>query len=170
MTTIDENNFAQPLDEFRLMKHECVAEFDASLSGIGVIWYRVYEDGTEVPVGGCAVDLRVLGFGDDSSYQNTAEFIGATVATNGLEAMGLGGLPIRLRGDSVTALTWANENKFRSALVTPAAIVYTLQNWTRRIHIVDVEPISHDDIGGRMGSPGEKEWTGWLRRTGGSEE
>ena len=41
-------------------------EFDGSLTGVGVIWYRIIEV-REVPVGGCAVDLRGLRFGTDTS-------------------------------------------------------------------------------------------------------
>jgi hypothetical protein len=53
-----------------------IAEFDASLSGAGHIWYDII-DGAEVARGVSAADLTFLEFGtDDSSFQNLSEFIG----------------------------------------------------------------------------------------------
>jgi hypothetical protein len=50
------------------------AEFDASLSGAGLIWYTV-ENGAEVAKGVCAVDLIFLEFGTDSSLQNLSDLL-----------------------------------------------------------------------------------------------
>jgi hypothetical protein len=73
MTAIDEDNFARTLNDFRLIKHEYVAEFDASLSGIGVIWYQVNGDGNEVPLGGCAVDCSRVHLNDGSQERPGGE-------------------------------------------------------------------------------------------------
>jgi hypothetical protein len=73
MTAIDEDNFARTLNDFRLIKHEYVAEFDASLSGIGVIWYQINEDGNEVPLGGCAVDCSRVHLNDGSQERPGGE-------------------------------------------------------------------------------------------------
>jgi hypothetical protein len=83
-----------------------IAEFDASLSGAGLIWYTV-ENGAEVDKGVCAVDLTFLEFGTDSSFQNLSEFIGTILAVIGQIAIGLSGQSLALRGDIVTALTWS---------------------------------------------------------------
>jgi hypothetical protein len=63
---------------------EYVVEFDASLTRAGILWYRRQEDGAEVALGGGAVDLRGLGFGADSSFQNTAEYVGCILGVVGL--------------------------------------------------------------------------------------
>jgi hypothetical protein len=80
--------------------------FDASLSGAGLIWYH-RSSGAEVAMGVGAVDLSFLAFGTDFSYQNLSEFIGAILAVIGQVMLGLSGQSLALRGDSVTALTWA---------------------------------------------------------------
>ena len=97
-----------------------VIEFDGSLTGAGILWYARNGDGVEVLLGGAAVDLSPLGFGDDSTYQNTCEFITLVLGIRGLSALGLTDpekpVSVMLRGDSVTALTWAHTERFRSRL------------------------------------------------------
>jgi hypothetical protein len=57
-------------------------------------------------VGAVAVDISLLGFGEDSQFQNSAEFIAATIGLLGLVLLGLDGSAVRLRGDSMSALCW----------------------------------------------------------------
>jgi hypothetical protein len=81
---IDENAFARPLRSFATHSTaEFVIRFDASLSGVGILLgIPCKGDGEQEPqwVGGIAVSLLGLGFGSDSSNQNCAEFIGATLS------------------------------------------------------------------------------------------
>ena len=80
-----------------------MAEFDASLSGIGIVWFDVQED-TEVAMGVCALSTVALAFKDDSSYQNLSEFMAAIVAALGFIRLVYTGKNLLLRGDSITAL------------------------------------------------------------------
>ena len=57
-------------------------------------------------MGGSAISITGLAFGDDSSYQNLSEFIGATLGMIGLIKLGVKGVDVSMRGDSVSALTW----------------------------------------------------------------
>jgi hypothetical protein len=75
-------------------------------------------------MGGCAVDISHLGFGTDSSYQNTAEFIGATLCLIALAVMGVRPTTLALRGDSVSALAWADTEHFRGKNNTNASFVF----------------------------------------------
>lgn len=90
--------------------------------------------------GVCAVDLSFLNFGEDSSYQNLSEFIGAVVAVVGHILLGNRGQSLALRGDSVTALTWAITERPRGSTVTNAAMVWTLLCVAADI---DVREITH---------------------------
>ena len=72
------------------------------------------------------MDLTSLGFNGDSSYQNTSEYIGALIGVIGLVQLGLRGMDIELRGDSMSALTWAETERPRGELVTNATMVYTV--------------------------------------------
>jgi hypothetical protein len=101
-------------------------EFDASLTGIGIIWYMRDADGAERMVGGSAVTLLPFDFGEDSSYQNLAEFMAATLGLLGLLILGIEASCLCLRGDSVSALTWAHAERYRGSMNTNASLVYTL--------------------------------------------
>lgn len=99
-----EHCFTQTLDSFNPSTPPIKAEFDASLSGAGLIWYERSDD-SEVAREVCAMDLTFLQFNSGSSYQNLSRFIGAILALLGHVALGFSGRSIALRGDNVTALT-----------------------------------------------------------------
>ena len=54
------------------------------------------------------------------------EFIGSIVGILGLVRLGVRGVDIEIRGDSMSALTWAQKERTRGSQVTNAAMVYTL--------------------------------------------
>jgi hypothetical protein len=102
-----------------------VGEYDASLEGIGLIWYLVDKDtGEETPVGVASQSLLQFKFGKDSSFQNTAEYMGALCAVLGAIALGHSRRGIGLRGDSVSSLQWVRKGKARSALAMPTAFAH----------------------------------------------
>ena len=72
--------------------------------------------------------LLSLKFGDDSGYQNTSEFLAATIGIltclRIAESAG-SHIVIDLRGNSVSALQWANTSRFNSESVHRAAILFT---------------------------------------------
>jgi hypothetical protein len=140
LTGGDETNFTRSLESFRLVGPQCgiIVDFDASLTGIGIIWYLVQADGSEVPVGACKVDISSLGFKGKPEKQNTAEFIAATLGMVGVKKLGFTHLLTKLRGDSITALTWSSTKRFRGDLVVPAAIVFVV--FLEVHHIVLVPP------------------------------
>lgn len=139
-----ESEFTRTLRSFSPAHPTTVAVFDSSLSGVGVVWYE-RTDGAEVARGVCAVDILHLGFADDSSFQNLAEFIGALLAVAGHIALGQCGRSLTLRGDSVTALTWALTERPRGAIVTRAAMVWAQLCVAADVHISDVQHISGED-------------------------
>ena len=140
LVRFQESRFTRTLESFALTAPTSVAEFDASLTGAGIIWYQTV-DGNEVARGVSAVDLIPLGFETDSSFQNLAEFIGAILAVLGHIALGNVGQSIALRGDSVTALTWAITERPRGAIVTNAAVIWTLLCVAADIHVTNITHI-----------------------------
>ena len=122
----DELRFTRSIDSFRDDMPSYIVEFDASLTGAGILWFRRANNGTEVCMGASAVDLRGLEFGEDSSYQNTSEYIGAVLGLIGLLKMNVRSVDIELRGDSIAALTWAKTERCRGSLVTNASMVFTV--------------------------------------------
>jgi hypothetical protein len=91
------------------------------------------------------MDLTSLGFNGDSSYQNTSEYIGALIGVIGLVQLGLRGMDIELRGDSMSALTWAETERPRGELVTNATMVYTVLCVTYGIETKRTSHICGDD-------------------------
>jgi hypothetical protein len=127
--------FSRTLDSFVKKEHTWAVEFDASLTGVGVIGFRV-EGGREVCGFYTFVDLRPLGFCDDSSFQNVAEFIGLLVAQLALRHVGAAGEPTLVRGDSVTALRWGERGRSKGSLATRAALLWGLCVVRRVVNVV----------------------------------
>ena len=121
----DEAKFTRSLESFDKRPAQYIVEFDASLTGAGILIYQRV-DAVEVCVAATAMDLRGLDFGNNSSYQNTAEYVGAIVGILGLLKLGVSNEDIELRGDSQSALTWARTERPRGKVVTNAAMVFTL--------------------------------------------
>jgi hypothetical protein len=111
---------------------------------VGFILFERTEEG-EVCLGGGAADLTHFGFGTDSGYQNTSEFIGAVVGVIALVKLGIRGEGVRLRGDSKTALKWGREEKVKGAEALNAAIVMAAICVRCGIEIVDSEFISGEE-------------------------
>jgi hypothetical protein len=120
----DEVRFTRTLASFNPGLPKYIVEFDASLTGVGILLYQRV-DGGEVCLGGAAVDITVLGFKGDSAFQNLAEYIGALVGILGLVHLGVHHEDLEMRGDSVTALTWAQTERARGVLVSNAAMIFT---------------------------------------------
>jgi hypothetical protein len=136
-----ETEFTRTLESFSPVHPTLLAVFDSSLKGVGVIWYDI-KGVTEEPRGFCAIDITDLNFSDDSSYQNLAEFIGAIVAVAGRVIYGQHGKNMILRGDSITALTWAITERSRGAIVTKAAMIWTQLCVATDTHISEVQHIA----------------------------
>jgi hypothetical protein len=141
----EEVAFSRRLQSFARAEYTILAVFDASLTGIGIIWYRVGVDHSVSPIGCFTGDIRSLGFGVDSGYQNTAEFIAAALCVRGVVVMGLQKEPLALQGDSISALSWAQKDRVRSATASAAGVFYVFQNIAWGIGISAIFHASHDD-------------------------
>ena len=116
--------FCRSLHTYAYPPAQYVVQFDASLQGLGVLWWRLTGDGGEFLLGGASMSLARLGFGDDSRFQNTAEYMAVVVGLAGLMAFfGARDEAVVLRGDSVTALEWSRRDRSRSAIAWNTATV-----------------------------------------------
>jgi hypothetical protein len=52
-----------------------------------MIWFAVDREGVETAVAYSIVDLTCLDFKDDSSYQNTSEYLGGLLCVHGMHLM-----------------------------------------------------------------------------------
>ena len=125
LVRFDEARYSRPMQSFVKTMPEYIIEFDASLSGVGILWYKRV-NGAEVCLGGSAVSLRGLSFEGDSSYQNLCEFIDAMLGLIGLSKLGIRGVDVTMRGDSISALTWVSTERYRGVNVSNASMVFTM--------------------------------------------
>jgi hypothetical protein len=117
--------YARSLQSFQSGPMRFGLETDASLQGAGGFHYEKTVT-REVVRGGYAVNLGHLGFGTDSSYQNTSEFIGVILGLITLVKMGVRDVDLELRGDSISALSWSESERYSGENSTNAAMVFTL--------------------------------------------
>ena len=149
--------FARSFASFCESSPHWVGEFDASLSGVGIIWFAVDTHGREHPAAYSSVDITCLGFGEDSQYQNTAEYLATLLCLQGLLQLNVTAAPIALRGDSVSALTWAKKGSVRSDHALRAAALWAQVATMARMHVTSITHLTHDqnqrtDILSRAGS------------------
>ena len=162
--------FSRPFASFIRRPHQWVCEYDASLSGIGIIWFRILQDGSERAVAYTSVDIKFLGFGTDSSFQNTAEYLGGLLCAQGMVALGVGDAPALHRGDSISALTWTQKGTARSDVAIKAALMWAVTVMTQHTDVTGIHHYSHEensntDIISRQGS-WEEVWRNDKRRGG----
>lgn len=154
LTLLHETSFTRPFTSFQVSTQSLVIKFDGCLRGSGVIWYggeaalALQRDpfARGLPaLGGAAVDLRALRFGEDSSFQNVSEFVSLLLGVVGAIAMGWDISSVFFIGDSKTALTWAREGRFRSSNVVNAATALTLIAATRDFNVQGVRHVPKED-------------------------
>ena len=169
LTVVKEECFTRSLQSFVHRKPTLTIRFDGSLSGVGVTWFSRSSDGHETVLGGVAVSLRCLGFGTDTSYQNSAEFIGVVIGIVGALEHGWDTSAIHLRGDSETALKWAEEGRFRSDRVLNAATLISIIGSVYEVHIVGTERIKSEQnwlCDGQSRWNGRERWRSLMHRVG----
>lgn len=128
LSHIDPEQFARPFqcDIARLIRF--IIEFDASLTGLGMIIFCVdVATGEETPVGVASVSIEELGFRGMSGNQNLSEFVAATIGVRAVIALGGCDCGVAVRGDSIAALSWIERERFSGKLVGNAAMIYVVQ-------------------------------------------
>lgn len=131
---LHENYFARPFYTFVPGPADITVEFDASLSGGGILLFG--EHG--LLLGACSLNLENFHFGSESQFQNTAEFVVAVVGLVVAAKIGKKGdcpMSVSFRGDSVAALTWIEKESFRGSNVFNAALVLILTCFHFRVSI-----------------------------------
>jgi hypothetical protein len=135
------------MSSYRSESPQVIVEFDASLFGAGVILYRVDSEGREIYLGSASFSLKLLQFFDDSSFQNTSEFIAAVMGLIIAIKYCSPETKVRFRGDSVCALNWLETGSFRSIWITKVATIFTYVCLRNRFHICESQHIVAADNG-----------------------
>ncbi len=129
---------ARSFDSFRLQTTAVTVQFDASLTGLGIL---LTDDASGGLMGGGRADFP-FDLLKDSSYQNSCEFIAVTLAVVAIARAGRSSVGIRLIGDSVAALSWSNKESWKGHLSRSAAVVFLLVCVAFDIHVAVEEHIA----------------------------
>lgn len=109
-----EDHFARTLDSFQPRPSTIKIEYDASLTGIGLVIYRRDNDEwLEMCHGGAALPFNV---GMDSSFQNTCEYCAVLLGLFWLFSEGHCHTGVDIEGDSISSLQWIKKGRARSLL------------------------------------------------------
>ena len=124
---------------------DILIEFDASLYGGGCLVYQATENSDYNLLGAFQFDLSDLNFGNDSSFQNLAEFITAILSLCGTIKL-LGSFnSVSFRGDSVTALQWCHEHRFKSIQAKNSSFIFIMILLRYNIQVDKVIHISSEE-------------------------
>lgn len=145
LVVVSPERFCRSLSSFEAASAEVIVEYDASLSGVGVLVYLCHPSRAECPVGGVSVDISSLNFGTDSRYQNVSEFIAAVIGLCCLSAVRPGCTRLVFRGDSMTALAWNRSGRARGSIVSNALVVFNLISVRLGVTVVGTEHLSSED-------------------------
>jgi hypothetical protein len=122
----DEANYARAIESFRKRAASIQIEYDASLTGIGIIiskrsedknaWQIAHYVGLDLPF-----DLK-----KDSSFQNTCEYLAIVSSLFILAKLDYKDFTYDLIGDSMSSLKWAKAEYTKSEIARNAAIGFSL--------------------------------------------
>ncbi len=142
--------YARGFDTFIDCEPAVEIRFDASLTGVGVSVWDV-SGGSDMILGVTSV-LFPFSLNSDSSYQNTAEFSAVVVGCVCLVKRGYVGRGIRLVGDSLSSLIWAQTERFRGLINLCASMAFTVIGGSFNLWVADVRHIAgtENDIHDRM--------------------
>ena len=121
--------------------------FDASLEGYGIAICAVPPEGVlgdewqhliaytalEVPFA-----IRTQSTRTESSYQNHCEFVAIVIGLWLAGRMGYKNVSYALKGDSVSALTWANDDRAKSTICRTASICFSLLSVHLNVTVAEV--------------------------------
>ena len=133
----------RPMESFARRDNGWWLEFDGCLTGVGVRIFKATTEGVAVLT--TASFTNDFGFGRDSSYQNAMELLGVAFALLVAVRLGARNTSVNLRGDSVTVLAWAKDNRFNSELAMAASSLVLMICQHFDIVVGDTQHLSSED-------------------------
>jgi hypothetical protein len=126
LSAFQEKLYSRLLDTFRPTPAIFKIEYDASLTGMGLVTSRrvnVDEDWEVTHYLGLPFPFNVQ---RDSSFQNTCEFMAATSALIVIASTGHKSFTYDLYGDSISSLQWCQDEHTKSSLARQAMFGFSL--------------------------------------------
>ena len=129
LAVVQEDRWTRSLGSFRVqVQAQVVVQFDASLTGLGIIWSSMGAGG-EYPVGAAAVDCSGWNLQGKPEFQNCMEYLALFIGLLGVQKVVPGSRTALVKGDSVSALAWGIKANCKSkvAFNTAVGVMLTLQ-------------------------------------------
>ena len=101
-----------------------VLEYDASLTGVGIIIFKLGKNKEEKEWKVIQLEFN-YDIGSQSRYQNTVEFIGIILGMVALRLLGVRDYSVRIRGDNKSSLKWGSTENYKSIFCRRALLVLT---------------------------------------------
>jgi hypothetical protein len=122
-----ENKFARQLDSFCKPAATVKIEYDASLTGIGYVLSVGKEESTWEIISFLGMDFPFQeDTKNDSSFQNTCEFLAVVASLVCLWSMGYRRFSYVLIGDNISSLSWCEKGKANSIYARNATVAFSL--------------------------------------------
>jgi hypothetical protein len=113
--------YSRDLESFRITQSTIKIEYDASLTGLGILLLQ--NDGDHwITWKVTSIDLPFLL--SCSGYQNTVEFMAIIMGVAMIYMLGISNTGLIVAGDNTTSLAWTGNDTFSSGYSSRAAIVY----------------------------------------------
>jgi hypothetical protein len=140
---LKETTFSRTLESFYASKPSVMLQYDASLHGIGFLLHDITSSTPRL----LAVAGLIFPFdlGQQSRYQNAAEFIAVLVGLMSLIRLGYRGCGIYLVGDNISSLKWSDTERFKGDLAVRASTMYIISGIEYNTEVVSVEHVPGTD-------------------------
>ncbi len=147
LVNFDPERIARPLVSFKPAQPRWIICFDASLTGYGVALCRVPEDGAthrewETLVCYTALDVKFQ-LNKDSRFQNHSEFTAVVLGLLLMERAGCERGTYVLKGDSMSALRWAREDR---AICFSVISLFLDVEVAETVHVPGIENVICDGL------------------------
>ena len=155
---INPNTYKRDIKSFVHYEPSYVLEYDASLTGVGIILFILDKNKEEKEWKVIQMDYN-YNIGSQSKYQNTVEFIGIVLGMVALSLLGVRNTSVIIRGDNKSSLKWGLTEKYKSILSRRASLVLTTTILKSniliedQIHIAGVNNVKCDRLSRRTASP-----------------
>ena len=155
---INPNTYKRDIKSFVHYEPSYVLEYDASLTGVGIILFIIDNNKEEKEWKVIQKDYN-YNIGSQSKYQNTVEFIGIVLGMVALSLLGVRNTSVVIRGDNKSSLKWGLTENYKSILSRRASLVLTTTILKSniliedQIHIAGVHNVRCDRLSRRTASP-----------------
>jgi len=141
LIVFDEKRYTRSIASFRKQPATFIIEYDASLTGLGVIVHPM-QDGIKGQIKVWSSIQFPFDTLKNSSFQNTCEYLAVVAGMLLLYAEGIHDFVYDVTGDSVASLTWCKKDHASSILAKSASIGLNLLSITMNAQVGEATHIA----------------------------